>query len=72
MVECEEATNVSVFGEAYQTMDALVRNSIYIYNEKRPHFSCFYKTPKQMHLQNEIKIKTYKNKYPCNHVITGI
>ncbi len=55
-----------------ETMDALVKNSIYIYNEKRPHFSCFYKTPKQMHLQNEIKIKTYKNKYPCNHVITGI
>jgi transposase InsO family protein len=64
MVECEEATNVSVFWEAYQTMDALVKNSIYIYNEKRPHFSCFYKTPKQMHQQNEIKIKTYKNKYP--------
>ena len=55
-----------------ETMDALVKNSIYIYNEKRPHFSCFYKTQKQMHLQNEIKIKTYKNKYPCNHVITGI
>jgi putative transposase len=50
-----------------ETMDALVKNSINIYNEKRPHFSCFYKTPKQMHLQNEIKIKTYKNKYPCNH-----
>jgi len=55
-----------------ETMDALVKNSINIYNEKRPHFSCFYKTPKQMHLQNEIKIKTYKNKYPCNHLITGI
>jgi len=55
-----------------ETMDALVKNSINIYNEKRPHFSCFYKTPKQMHTQNEIKIKTYKNKYPCNHVITGI
>ncbi len=55
-----------------ETMDALVKNSINIYNEKRPHFSCYYKTPKQMHQQNEIKIKTYKNKYPCNHVITGI
>jgi transposase InsO family protein len=55
-----------------ETMDALVKNSINIYNEKRPHFSCYYKTPKQMHTQNEIKIKTYKNKYPCNHVITGI
>ncbi len=55
-----------------ETMDALVKNSINIYNEKRPHFSCYYKTPKQMHTQNDIKIKTYKNKYPCNHVITGI
>jgi putative transposase len=50
-----------------ETMDALVKNSINIYNEKRPHFSCFYMTPRQMHQQNEIKIKTYKNKYPCNH-----
>jgi putative transposase len=58
--------------QSLETMDALVKNSINIYNEKRPHFSCFYKTPRQMHTQNEIKIKTYKNKYPCNHLITGI
>ena len=55
-----------------KTMDMLIKNSIDIYNERRPHFSCFYKTPRQMHQQNEIKIKTYKNKYPSNHVITGI
>ena len=54
------------------TMDKLIKNSIDIYNERRPHFSCLYKTPKQMHQQNEIKIKTYKNKYPSKHVFTGI
>ena len=41
-------------------MKALVRNSIKIYNEKRPHYSCYMKTPSQMHLQNEIKIRSYK------------
>ena len=54
------------------TMDKLIKNSIDIYNERRPHFSCLYKTPMQMHQQNEIKIKTYKNKYPRKHVFTGI
>ena len=54
------------------TMEKLIENSIEIYNERRPHFSCFYKTPRQMHIQNEIKIKTYKNKYPSKHVFTGI
>lgn len=43
-----------------QTMEQLINDSVKIYNEKRPHFSCFYKTPKQMHIQNEVKIKTYK------------
>jgi transposase InsO family protein len=55
-----------------ETIGKLIKNSIDIYNEQRPHFSCFYKTPKQMHQQNEIKIKTYKNKYPSKHVFTGI
>ena len=55
-----------------QTMGELIKNSIEIYNEQRPHFSCYYRTPKQMHQQNEVKIKTYKNEYPSKHVFTGI
>ena len=58
--------------ESIETMGKLVRNSIEIYNQQRPHFSCFYKTPNQMHMQNSIKIKTYKNNYPSKHVFTGI
>lgn len=54
------------------TMKKLLENSINIYNERRPHYSCFFNTPKQMHQQNKIKIRTYKNKYPSKHVSTGI
>ena len=41
-------------------MKELVRNSIEIYNKKRPHYSCAMKTPEQMHKQAQIKIKNYK------------
>ena len=55
-----------------KTMGKLIKDSVNIYNSLRPHFSCFYKTPKQMHKQNIIKIKTYKNKYPSKDVFAGI
>ncbi len=54
-----------------QTMEQLINDSVKIYNEKRPHFSCFYKTPKQMHIQNEVKIKTYKKNIPVNICLLG-
>lgn len=41
-------------------MQELVRNSIDIYNKKRPHYSCAMKTPEQMHKQDQIKIRNYK------------
>ena len=41
-------------------MKELIRNSINIYNKKRPHYSCDMKTPEQMHKQNQIRIKSYK------------
>ena len=43
-----------------KTMQILVDESVKIYNNKRPHLFCFMKTPQKMHLQKEIKIKTYK------------
>ena len=50
--------------EAYQVklpvMKELVKNSIEIYNTKRPHWSCQMLTPEQMHQQDEVKIKSYK------------
>lgn len=41
-------------------MKELVRNSIEIYNKKRPHYSCNMKTPDQMHRQSQIRIRSYK------------
>ena len=45
-----------------KTMMLLVSDAVRIYNTKRPHFSCHMKTPDQMHKQNQMKIRTYKNK----------
>lgn len=42
-------------------MKKLVKNSIEIYNNERPHFSNFLLTPNKMHQQSKIKMRTYKN-----------
>lgn len=47
----------------------LVRNSIYIYNQLRPHLSNHMLTPMQMHKQNKLKRKQYKSKKLNNHMI---
>ena len=39
----------------------LIKNAINIYNTKRPHFSNHMLTPIQMHEQNKLKRKQYKN-----------
>ena len=36
--------------------------SIFTYNNKRPHMSCSMLTPRQMHNQQIIKLKTYNKK----------
>jgi transposase InsO family protein len=43
-----------------QTMKLVVADAVRIYNTKRPHWSCYMKTPEQMHSQDGIEIKTYK------------
>ncbi len=43
-------------------MKQIVKESIAIYNNERPHLSNQLLTPKQMHNQNQIKIKSYKAK----------
>jgi transposase InsO family protein len=43
-----------------QTMKKLVKDSVNIYNTKRPHYSCYMLTPEQMHLQKTVRIRTYK------------
>lgn len=48
------------FNARLLVMRMLVKNSINIYNRERPHYSCYMKTPEQMHVQDQIKIRSYK------------
>lgn len=45
-----------------ELMENLIDESIDIYNNERPHWSCWMKTPASMHQQKKIKIRTYKTK----------
>ena len=40
----------------------IVAQSIYIYNNQRPHYSCYMRTPVQMHQQKQVMIRTYNTK----------
>ena len=59
--------SISEYNLSLKDMQRLIKDTIHIYNEKRPHASCGYNTPDFMHRQNKIKIKTYK-KVQANHV----
>lgn len=53
-------------------MQKIVKESVDIYNELRPHYSNYMLTPKQMHLQNQIKMRTYKTKNTCKNVLASV
>jgi transposase InsO family protein len=53
-------------------MKRIVKESINIYNELRPHYSNYMLTPNQMHLQNQIKMRTYKTKNTCKNVFASV
>jgi len=48
-----------------KTMRLLVTEAVRTYNTRRPHLSCNMNTPEQMHIQREIKIKSYKKAESC-------
>jgi transposase InsO family protein len=43
-------------------MRLLVKESVEIYNNKRPHYSCYMKTPEQMHKQERTLVRRYKKR----------
>lgn len=49
-------------GIGFSEMKKIVSESVNIYNNIRPHHACFMNTPKYMHRQSKIKIRTYKRK----------
>lgn len=53
-------------------MKQVVAEAIKIYNYQRPHLSNHMLTPNQMHLQQKIKMKTYKTKNSSNLIATTV
>ena len=63
--------NLEQYQLGKEMMQTVVKQTIEIYNKERPHFSCRYLTPNQMHRQNKITIKTYKTKTRSQNVLTS-
>jgi len=57
-----EFLNQYEYNLSVDLMKIVVKETIGIYNSERPHYSCYMKTPCQMHNQSDIKIRTYKSK----------
>ncbi|MGO4905108.1 IS3 family transposase [Flavobacterium sp. W20_MBD1_R3] len=55
-----------------KVMKQIVKESVDIYNELRPHYSNYMLTPNKMHLQNQIKMRTYKTKNTCKKVFASV
>lgn len=53
-----------------ELMKKIIQESILIYNQERPHWSCYMLTPEKMHKQRKIKIKTYKSKKSAEKIPT--
>ena len=64
--------NIDKFDVETKIKRKIVEESIEIYNELRPHFSNHYLTPNQMHKQEKLKIKTYKNKNQSKNVFATL
>lgn len=54
------------------TMKLLVKDSIRIYNNIRPHYSCSMLTPQKMHQQRSIEMKTYRNKNSVENLLNAV
>ena len=53
-------------------MKQIIKETITIYNEKRPHLSNHMLTPNQMHQQSKIQMKTYKTKNSIKNVFDAV
>ena len=53
--------NLEKYKVDLNTLQKIVAQTIKIYNNERPHLSCSFLTPDQMHRQSKIVLKTYKN-----------
>ena len=63
--------NIDKYNKDLPIMKQIIKETVDIYNGKRPHYSNHMLTPNQMHQQNKLKIKTYK-KNTCKNVLASV
>lgn len=60
--------NLEKYKVGLNILKKVVAQSILIYNTERPHLSCSFLTPNQMHSQSKMAIKTYKTRNGCKDI----
>ena len=60
------------YGVDMKTMKSLVKDAVRIYNTQRPHWSCYMKTPEQMHAQTQVKIRSYKKANSSKVILAAV
>lgn len=63
---------IDKYNQKAEIMKQVVKEAVDIYNELRPHYSNYMLTPNQMHLQNLIKMRTYKTKNSSKPELTTV
>lgn len=56
----------------YTLLKQQLEQAVALYNQNRPHFSIQLLTPNQAHLQQKIKLKTWKNKHPSRLTLRDV
>ena len=64
--------NIDKYNQSLPIMKQIIKEVVEIYNNKRPHYSNFMLTPNQMHVQNQIKMRTYKTKNSSKLLLTTV
>lgn len=63
---------IDKYNQDLEIMKRIVKEAINIYNAQRPHYSNHMLTPNQMHIQNQIKMRTYKTKNSSKLLLTTV
>ena len=64
--------NIDKYNQDLPIMKQIIKETVEIYNQKRPHLSNHMLTPNQMHQQNKLKMKTYKTKNSTKNVFDAV
>jgi transposase InsO family protein len=63
---------IDKYNQDLPVMKQIIKQTVAIYNNKRPHLSNHMLTPNQMHMQSELKMKTYKTKNSTKNVFDAV